>query len=276
MHLSQPITVIIRKRYSCRTYSELSIDEGKKQQLADYISSLGTGPFGNQPRFKLVTATEEDRKALKKLGTYGFIKDATGFIIGAIKDPENELEDFGYLMEEIILYATDLGLGSCWLGGTFTKSSFSEKISASDKELVPAVTSVGNVADNPRLIEMVTRRNVNPDRRLPWEKLFFDKEFGKPLSIEGLGKFAESLEMVRLGPSASNRQPWRIIKKGDTYHFYLQRTPGYRESFLVKLVTVADLQRIDLGIAMSHFEVTTREMGIKGHWEMIEPWVSDS
>ena len=38
------------------------------------------------------------------------------------------MEDFGYLMERVILYATALGLGTCWLGGTLTKSSFAEKI----------------------------------------------------------------------------------------------------------------------------------------------------
>jgi hypothetical protein len=127
MHFTQPITEIIKKRFSCRNYSELPIDTGKKQLLTDFIRSIGTGPFGNRPRFKLVTATEEDRVALKKLGTYGFIKGATGFIIGAINSPEKELEDFGYLMEKIILFTTNLGLGTCWLGGTFTKSSFSKK-----------------------------------------------------------------------------------------------------------------------------------------------------
>jgi hypothetical protein len=77
--------------------------------------------------------------------------------------------------------------------------------------------------------------------------------------------------MVRIGPSASNKQPWRIIKDGNRIHFYLQRTPGYRESLLMRLITVADLQRIDMGIAMNHFEMTSLELGLKGHWEMSQP-----
>jgi hypothetical protein len=28
-----------------------------------------------------------------------------------------------------------------------------------------------------------------------------------------------------------------------------------------------DLQRLDLGIAMSHFELTARELGLGGRWE---------
>ncbi len=133
MPFSQPTNEIIKKRFSCRNYSARHIDVGKKQQLTDFISNLGAGPFGHRPRFKLVAAIERDKKALQKLGTYGFIRGATGFIIGAIKNPEQELEDLGYLMEDIILFATDLGLGTCWLGGTFTKSTFSKKISAGEE-----------------------------------------------------------------------------------------------------------------------------------------------
>jgi hypothetical protein len=174
-------------------------------------------------------------------------------------------------LELIILYATDLGLGTCWLGGTFTKSSFARKISAREGELVPGVASVGYIAKKPRRIESILRRNDGTDRRLPWERLFFDREFNTPLPHEGLGKYSKALEMVRLSPSASNRQPWRVVREGNAWHFYLQRTPGYRESPLVRLTTVADLQRMDMGIAMSHFELTADELGLDGHWQNRDP-----
>jgi hypothetical protein len=79
--------------------------------------------------------------------------------------------------------------------------------------------------------------------------------------------------MVRIGPSASNRQPWRIIKNGGRWHLYFARTPGYRESTLVRLVTVADLQRMDMGIAMCHFELTARELGLEGEWVIDDPGI---
>jgi hypothetical protein len=101
--------------------------------------------------------------------------------------------------------------------------------------------------------------------------LFFNQSFDHSLSREGLGEYRLPLEMVRLGPSASNKQPWRILKDENAFHFYLQRTPGYQESFVMKIVTVADLQRIDMGIAMCHFEVTARELGLNGHWAFREP-----
>lgn len=273
MRFSQPVTAIIQKRFSCRNYKKTPVEKGVREKLSDLSSSLEPGPFGYLPRFKVTTATENDRKALRRLGTYGFIKDATGFIIGAIQEPNNELEDFGYLMEELILYATDLGLGTCWLGGTYTKSSFSKKISAKEDELVPAVTSIGYAADRPRMVERIARRPGQGDRRLPWGKLFFNQSFDHPLPREGLGEYRLPLEMVRLGPSASNKQPWRILKDGNAFHFYLQRTLGYQDSFIISMVTVADLQRIDMGIAMCHFEATAYELGLNGQWDFQEPGI---
>ena len=77
--------------------------------------------------------------------------------------------------------------------------------------------------------------------------------------------------MVRLGPSASNKQPWRVIQEDHAFHFYVQRTPGYRDSLLQRMLRVEDLQRVDLGIAMCHFELTARELGLRGRWAAQEP-----
>lgn len=275
MTFTKPVTEIIKQRFSCRNYLENPIEMEKRQLLFDYMSAAKAGPFGTQARFELVTATEQDRKALKGLGTYGFIKGAKGFIIGATKDTEKNLEDFGYLMESIILFATDIGLGTCWLGGTFTRSSFEKKISASKSELVPAVTSVGYIAKKPRMVDKIVRQGAGSDRRLPWDQLFFDNEFRVPLSRKAAGDYAVPLEMVRLSPSASNKQPWRIVKSGNGWHFYLKRTPGYRGRALVKRLKVADMQRIDMGIAMYHFESTARELGLDGNWDINEPGNDD-
>jgi nitroreductase len=271
MKYSKPISELITKRYSCRTYQQVSIDAKKRDLLSNFAAASITGPLGTPARFELVSASEHDNAALRGLGTYGFIKGATGFIIGAMEREKDRLEEFGYLLEGIILYATELGLGTCWLGGTFTKSSFARKIQARENELVPAVASVGNIAKKPRRIESLLRGRVGPERRFPWERLFFDGRFGVPLNPQTLDGYQQILEMVRWSPSASNRQPWRIIKQGNKWHFYLQRTPGYRESPLVKYTTVADLQRIDMGIAMNHFELMTRELGLQGGWVVEEP-----
>jgi hypothetical protein len=269
MQYSQPITDLIKRRYSCRTYLPIPMEEAKRQQLEAFISSTQAGPFGTRVRFQLLAATDEDRAALRGLGTYGFIQGATGFIIGTVQDGPRNLEDFGYCMEQVILFATDLGLGTCWLGGTFNRSTFAARAGLRAGEQMPAVTAVGYIASKPRLIERIIRRGAGSQNRYSWLQLFFRGRFGQPISAEDAGPYATALEMVRLAPSASNRQPWRIIQDGSAWHFYLQRTPGYRRG--ARLGQVPDLQRADMGIAMCHWELTAQETGLHGHWVIQEP-----
>jgi len=271
MVFTQPVTDIIRRRYSCRRYLETPIEDETRQRLAEFVTSDAAGPFGPTPsRFILAAATEQDRQDLHGLGTYGFIKNPTGFIIGAMGPGDKNLEGFGYLMERNVLLATDLGLGTCWLGGSFTRSSFSHKIRAKRGETIPAVISTGYVADLGGWGDPI-RRFAGSDRRLPWDMLFFDARWGAPLFSEAAGAYAEVLEMVRLGPSASNKQPWRIVRDGDRWHFYLHRTPGYAAAGIGRLVGIADLQRVDMGIAMCHFELTAAELGLVGQWQVRDP-----
>ena len=270
MQFRQPIAEIITQRFSCRTYRPDPIEAATRQRLTEAAASLQSGPFGAATRFRLVAATEADRRSLKGLGTYGFIRGAAGFFLGAVGPGERNLEDFGYRMEEMILFATDLGLGTCWLGGTFTKSSFAARMDLQADEVMPAVVSVGYIAERRSLVERVVRRSAKADRRRPWEHLFFEGRFGAPLSRQAAGAYALPLEMVRLGPSASNKQPWRIVRRGAAWHFYLQRTPGYLQG-LDRRFVVADLQRVDMGIALCHFEWTAREAGLSGQWVLDEP-----
>lgn len=268
---NKPITEIIQGRFSCRTYLKKPIEEDTRQRLLDFMASHQSGPLGSLARFDLIAATEQDRSSLRGLGTYGFIKGASGFILGAVEPDKNDMEDYGYLMEQIILFATDLGLGTCWLGGTFTQSSFARKISLTGDEVMPAVASIGYIADVEQARNGFIRQYAGAHQRRPWKRLFFDQQFGISLRREDAGDYATPLEMVRLGPSASNKQPWRILKDGSTWHFYLQRTPGYREGFFQVLLNLVDLQRIDMGIAMCHFELTANELGLKGRWAVQEP-----
>jgi hypothetical protein len=70
-----------------------------------------------------------------------------------------------------------------------------------------------------------------------------------------------------LGPSASNKQPWRIFRdrEKNRFHVFLQRTPGYVGNF-----GDISLQNVDMGIAMCHFELSARELGLEGHWQVVE------
>jgi len=265
-----PITALIQRRFSCRTYAPAPIPEAQRQALAEFCAAQTHGPLGNALRFVLLAATEEERESLRGLGTYGFIRHPAGFIVGAVRRGTGDLEDFGYVLERIVLEATALELGTCWLGGSFTRSSFAARIGLQADELLPAVVATGLVADRRFWLDRLVRAAARGDQRLPWEQLFFDGDFIRPLTPQTAGVYAQALEMVRLGPSASNKQPWRIVRRDEAWHFYLQRTPGYpprAAEFLVE----RDLQRVDMGIAMAHFALTLTESGHRGDWVQCDP-----
>ena len=131
MNFNQPVIDVIQQRYSCRKFKKSAIDESTNKNLGNYISKNTNSPFKSKIRFVLVSSKEGDSEELRGLGTYGFIRNPAGFIIGVGEKSDKYLEDFGYLMEKNILYATSLGLGSCWLGASFKKSSFEERAQVS-------------------------------------------------------------------------------------------------------------------------------------------------
>jgi hypothetical protein len=270
--LPGPASELIDRRYSCRTYLPEPIGEVERQRLTDFMATQSTGPLGAEARFGLIAASPGDREALKRLGTYGFIKGATGFIVGAVQRVPHDLEDYGYLLEQVILYATGLGLGTCWLGGTFTRSTFVRRFGGLRRsESMPAVVSIGLIGDDGT--ERIREREEG-SRRLPSSELFFERGFDEPLQTAALGVHALALEAVRMAPSASNKQPWRIVRDGPRWHFFLRRTKGYgKGSALFTVLRIADLQRIDLGIALCHFELVARECGLDGSWVASDPGI---
>ncbi|HPN87619.1 MAG TPA: nitroreductase family protein, partial [Smithella sp.] len=129
-------------------------------------------------------------------------------------------------------------------------------------ELMPTVSPVGYAAGRRSLTERLLRGFAGSDHRLPWPELFFSGNASTPLNVEVAGPYAEALENVRLAPSASNKQPWRIIFEPaqGAFLFYLSRSAGYRH------LRDVSLQEIDMGIALCHFDLTVKALGIPGSW----------
>ena len=86
-------------------------------------------------------------------------------------------------------------------------------------------------------------------------------EKGTPLSPEAAGRYREALECVRLAPSASNGQPWRVVADAAkaSFHFGL-----VRKKLIDRSISTVSLQEVDLGIALSHFDLACRELGLLG------------
>ena len=236
------------------------------KRLETFSSQLPPAPLGSSPRFQIISASSVDRQDLPQLGTYGFVKNPGAFIVGAIQDDPKSLFDLGYSMELLVLKAVELGIGSCWLGVTFTRKRFIGQMNLLPGEMIPAVASLGCPAESKAWMDRAARIISGADRRLPWDHLFFEESWSCPLQKPQAGKFQEPLRLLRLAPSASNKQPWRLLRDGNRWHFYLERTPNYPSTLVDLVFNSADLQRIDLGIAAAHFDLGLTEAGIRGKW----------
>lgn len=245
----------VRKRYSVRNYSEKMIEPEKMIEIQTYIDSLNN-PFG--PKVNFLFLDRENSEENQKLGTYGVIKNARHFVGTTVKDEPMALEAIGYEMEVLMLYLASIGIGTCWLGGTFDRAGFADAMKVEAGELFPAITPYGYAADKKHLKELAMRKMIKADQRVEWSKIFFNNDFDTPITKEEAGEYTFPLEMLRLGPSASNKQPWRVVMKNGSFHFYEFKEPGYSAMFPY------DIQRLDMGIAAAHFELAAKEKGLKG------------
>ncbi len=253
-------------RSSWRSYDDAEIGADKLNRLIAFMATPGDPPFGTQTRFHLVHAVSPQLGRVR--GSYGVIKGARDYIVGVVQQSERDLEDFGFLFEKIILLATEMGLGTCWMGGTFNRSSFADRVELKPDEILPAVSPVGYRAGRRTMVDSMFRFGAKSKMRKKWGELFFDGDFSTALD-KGGDDYSIPIEMVRLAPSASNNQPWRIVRNVEGYHFFLQRSKNYDRLFRV------DLQRIDMGIAMCHFELAASEEGLGGKWSIEDVAVGD-
>ena len=260
----------IASRVSCRTFDEATpLDDTTQQELQQRLKKLAPGPLGHEVKVHLLTQLKLDELGIKKLGTYGFISGAKNFLAGVVVAGEKAMVDYGFVFEQAVLAATELGLATCWLGGTYHRSGFEKVLEIAPGHCVPAVSPVGYRAMRQGAIARTIRAVAGSANRKAWKELFFAENWDKALQPETLDEaFANALEDVRQAPSASNRQPWRVVHDAGRFHFFLKRTVGQR------ILTTHDLQCIDLGIAMAHFELSLRAAGLDGCWVEEDPKLS--
>lgn len=242
------ITELIATRRSVRTYDGRSPDESTREHLMSFAGTI-QNPFNVPVGFKFLEARKDGLVCPVVSGTDLYVG-------GKIKNVPNACIAFGYSFEKFVLYAQSLGLGTVWLGGTMNRAAFEQAMELGEDEMMPCATPVGYTAKKMSMRENMMRKAIKADERLSFEELFFDGSSDVPLSRERAGIFAEPLEMVRLAPSAVNKQPWRVVTADNTAHFYLKRSKGF--SHEGKL----DMQVIDMGIALCHFSLTAKEKGL--------------
>ena len=250
----------VNNRYSMRTFKSDPVNAETRQKILKYAEQI-TNPFGPKIRIKFI----EKRTSAngEKLGTYGIIKNANLFLGVAVKNVEGAQEALGYEFEQLVLYMTSLGLGTCWIGGTFDKGAFAEAMKPEADEIFTIICPIGYGTGKKRFFEKIMRANLKADSRLPWNQLFFKNDFATPLQASDCPDYEEALELVRQAPSAVNKQPWRVVYDGKSFHFYENHSMAASENF--------DIQRVDMGIAFNHFELAAQEKGFAGHFEKLAP-----
>ncbi len=247
----------IKSRRSVRTFDGRELSKDDLNSLASFAKTI-ENPYNIPVDFKFMNAKEHGLNCPVAVGTDLFVG-------GKIKWSENTSVAYGYSFECFVLYARAIGIGTTWLGGTMNRSAFETAMELSDDEIMPCASPVGYPAKKMSIREGMMRKAIKADERLPFENLFFDGSFDAPLSKEKADKWTLPLEMVRLAPSAVNKQPWRAVACDNAVHFYLNRSKGFTRT--EKL----DMQMIDMGIALCHFDLTAKECGLNASFEQNDP-----
>ena len=242
---STSVTQVIKQRHSVRNYADNPIAQDILKKLEDYLTTVDN-PFGQKIRIQLITKDNSTQEF--KLGTYGVIKGARYFLAAACENTDQALIALGYTLEKVILYCTSLGLGTVWLGGTFNKGEFAKAMHLKEDEILPIVSPIGYQGGKKSFIATLIGENTN--KRKPYHELFFNQNFSTPLASDVSDVYFEPLEMLRIAPSALNKQPWRVVREEYLLHFYLASNKG--------------LTKIDIGIALCHFHLTAIQNHIQG------------
>jgi nitroreductase len=239
-------------RRSRRLYGPMPLSGDVLDRLAAACNEFR--PFGTA-RAVLMEHSENVFKGI--IGAYGKIRGAPFFFafIGDTGDRYVQ-EKVGYTGEGIVLEATAMGLGTCWVGKSFDRRIASSLIKMKGQERVLAVAAVGYAAEEESFEERLFTGFGKLHKRKPLASLVS----GMP-ETEWPEWVGESLLAARVAPSAANRQPWRFLVGPD----------GITVSVNNLHDSLGISKRLDCGIAMLHIETVALNHNVAGRWEFIDP-----
>ena len=216
----------IKKRVSVRSFEEKALTVEDKNKLMDFNNGL-TNPFDVNVRVQYISKNSGADNV--KLGTYGTIKGAKDFLAVTVKDEPFAMEAVGYQFE--------------------------------NDDLFPCICPIGYPSKKRSLLEKVTRVGLGSKKRKAWDQLFYLQDFTKPMTQADAGEYELALEMLRLAPSATNAQPWAVVKEGKYYHFFCHYKSSIGDD-------MKKIKHLDLGIALAHFHQTAMSDGLGGEFEL--------
>ena len=248
----------IRARRSVRTFEPGALDPEFRSALLAYAKKI-ENPYGIPIEWYCLDAGGDLSSPV--------IVGESAYLAGKMKKVPHAEEAFGYAFEKLLLYAQTLGFGGVWIAGTLDRSAFEKAVGLAEGEVMPCVSPIGKPANKMSLRESVMRKGIGADKRKPQKELFFEGSFETPYALGSEGPLSDALEAVRVAPSAVNKQPWRAVVDGCRVHFYEKQSGGYEKNGW-------DLQKIDLGIALCHFEIALDEAKVKYRFELSDPKIA--
>lgn len=234
----------MERRRAVRTFnpakplSDLQVEEIRK------AIQETTSPFGGEIAVKM---HKFDLKGKLKPSTYGSVEGAEWYILVGIADTPESYLTAGFRMEQVVLRIVDMGLGTNFMTDTFKGGAFAAAAGFPAETPLRVIMPVGTPADKERLVEKMTHLALRSRSRKPFEETFGQVAPDSP--------FRQPLEMMRLAPSAYNKQPWRALVDGNTVWFY--QVPS-AESL------------IGMGNGLANFWLALRQNGHEGNWSAPE------
>lgn len=176
--------------------------------------------------------------------SYGFFSGVQSYLamVGKKDDPHRK-EKVGRFGELLILDATDMGLSTCWVGGTYD-AKIAQKLAYED-EVLECVISIGYSDEKHSLRERLIEGLVHRKDSIKYSVGDKDDTIAD--------WFFEGMSAVYLVPSALNQKP-----------FHFEYSAGNVTARATKDTPYA---MIDLGIAKLHFEIGSGG----GKWEYGSP-----
>lgn len=223
----------IEKRASRRAYIKSPMDNMVVSKLCSLITQY------NEASGLTISFMENGKAAFQGIRkSYGMFSGVRSLLVmKGPKDDPHLKEKIGYYGEKLILHATDMNLGTCWVGGTFDASA----ISAEPGEQLICVITVGNVPEDKTLKEKILHKAIHRHSKTIGE---MSEAVGTPPSW-----FSSGMEAVCRAPSTRNTQKVLFLYKAGVLRASIPDT--------------YTLDYVDLGIAKLHFE-----LGANGHFEL--------
>ena len=259
----------IERRHSVRYYNQ----EPVPRYIVSQVIAAGENSAALYPEIRVRWHMIWDGNAISQRleggkAVYDLSAGAPHYILAVSEERDGYMENMGFRMEQLILAATDLGLGTCWIGGMFSEEDMRPLIPRlRANERIIALTPVGYPATSPsaeiarHLLHWGTDHlsGRKPLSEIASQDIWVIPWAGDDKTLNHI------LEQIRLAPSWGNIQPWHLVIDDQYAILTVDHDPAKGNVRKGK-----PYYRLDGGIAMCHFYLAAQAAGWRGKWRIPE------